>query len=181
MMFPKRKWGAADYSADVKVPESALQCFLDEYLELKKIRSIRIPDNVFRWVQVSAPLWFRIYFNKTFGGLPDKLLLFPDGKYMRAVPIELKTIDGKLHGKQKARARAENWIICRTVNEIVAAVDAALYLLKEVDEAVPDIQDQQVAKLQTMAAAVELIEAGKTPDSSVGREQTANKPSAPEA
>jgi hypothetical protein len=44
----------------------------------------------------------------------------------------------------------------------LSVMEAALHLLKEVDEAVPDIQDQQVAKLQTMAAAVELIEGGKT-------------------
>ena len=50
----------------------------------------------------------------------------------------------------------------------LSVMEAALHLLKEVDEAVPDNQDQQVAKLQTMAAAVELIveliEGGKTQD-----------------
>ena len=44
----------------------------------------------------------------------------------------------------------------------IPVMKAALVILQDIRVAVPDIQDQEVAQLQTMAAAVELIEGGKT-------------------
>ena len=44
----------------------------------------------------------------------------------------------------------------------LSVMEAAIHLLKESDEAVPDEQDRACAHLNIMAAAVELIEGGKT-------------------
>jgi hypothetical protein len=107
-------------------PESALQTFADEYVAVKGIRCIRIPDGIFRYVNSPTnhiAAGFRLWFNKTFAAMPDCLLLKPFGRYLIALPMELKTTEGALHGKQKTSAKEENWIICRTVNEIIQAVN----------------------------------------------------------
>jgi hypothetical protein len=108
-------------------PESSLQSFADDYLAIKGIRSIRIPDGIFRYVQVNTSIGFRAWFNKTFAGLPDNLLLKPCGKYMRACAMELKTETGVLHGKQKIAAKEEGWIIARTPEEIMKTIDEFIH------------------------------------------------------
>lgn len=50
----------------------------------------------------------------------------------------------------------------RMAQSNIPVMKSALVMLQDIIVAVPDIQDQQVAQLQTMAAAVELIEGGKT-------------------
>jgi hypothetical protein len=132
MMYPKKKWSDPPKSDIPNVPEAALQTFMDDLLEYKHIRSIRIPDGIFRWVQVNASQGFRAWFNKVFAGFPDNLLLIPTGQgYMKAFPIELKTATGKLHGKQKTRAKEQGWKVCRSTTEIVVAVDEAERVAKE--------------------------------------------------
>ena len=58
----------------------------------------------------------------------------------------------------------------------VSAMKAALIILQDILVAVPDIQDQQVAQLQTMAATVELIEGGKTQKSEEALTKAPNTP-----
>lgn len=57
----------------------------------------------------------------------------------------------------------------------VPVMKAALIMLQDILVAVPDIQDQQVAQLQTMAAAVELIEGGKTQKSAEALTKAPNR------
>jgi hypothetical protein len=133
MSFPKKKWSQPKESPTMKaeIPEESLQIFADEYYTIKRIRFIRIPDFFFRWMNVKAPIGVRKFFCGMFGGYPDNLLLLPIGKYMLAVPIELKTQDakgravGKLHGKQKHNAEEQNWIIARNQEQIMEATEKA--------------------------------------------------------
>jgi hypothetical protein len=133
MMFPKRKWIEPDVSPTMKpeMAEEFLQSFADQYLFWKKYKNIRIPDSFFRWIKMNAPARVQKWFFWLFGGFPDNLILIPIGRYMLAVPLELKTQDaqgravGKLHGKQKHNARDEHWIIARSTDQIQVVVAAA--------------------------------------------------------
>jgi hypothetical protein len=133
MSFPKKSWGQPIESPTMKaeIPEASLQVFADEYYQIKRIRYIRIPDGIFRWIAVHASEGVKKWFRYTFKAMPDNLLLLPLGKYMLAVPIELKTQDkkgravGKLHGEQKHRAEEENWIIARNQQQIMDATEQA--------------------------------------------------------
>lgn len=133
MRFPKRSWSEVPLSptGHADMPESALQTFADQYLELRRLKYIRIPDEFFRWIKMHAPARVQKWFFHVFGGFPDDLILISMGKYMLAVPMELKTQDekgravGRLHGRQKRNARDENWIVARSTNQIQDAIAAA--------------------------------------------------------
>jgi hypothetical protein len=133
LMFPKKKWSQPAESPYKKaeIPEESLQVFADEYYQIKHIRYIRIPDGIFRWIKMKASTGIQKWFFGMFKAMPDNLLLLPLGKYMLAVPIELKTQDkkgravGQLHGEQKHRAEEENWIIARNQQEIMTATEQA--------------------------------------------------------
>jgi len=134
--FPK-KHRANKPKLIAECPEASLQAFADDYYDAMGIKNIRIPATVFNWINYKAPIWFKIFFNKMFGGYPDNLLLFPYGKYQLAVAIELKTQTadgqevGKLHGKQKPNSKNENWIICRSPEQVIKAVDEIKQYIKE--------------------------------------------------
>jgi hypothetical protein len=131
--FAKKKWKEPDKSKTMKaeMPEDFLQVYADELLELKGLKSIRIPDNMWRWIAVNAPEGVKKWWRWLFGGWPDNLILIPIGKYMLAVPIELKTQDkkgravGALHGKQKINAKEQNWTIARSPEAFRDAVEQA--------------------------------------------------------
>lgn len=132
MMFAKKKWSEPDESPTKRavVPEKYLQSFADQYLALQRIRSIRVPDKLFNWINGFAPSWVKKLFNKAFGGLSDNTCLIRIAEsYSLALHLELKTEDtkgrrvGKLHGKQKPNARNQGWKIARNQNEIQAAID----------------------------------------------------------
>jgi hypothetical protein len=142
LMFPKKKHLQPEVSKSMKaeIPEESLQIFADEYYQIKRIRYIRIPDGIFRWLKIKAPAGVQRWFFGMFGGYADNTLLIPIGKYLLAVPIELKTEDkkgravGALHGKQKNRAEEQNWIIARNQQQIIDATERAekdAELLKE--------------------------------------------------
>lgn len=130
MMFPKRKWSQPDRSKNMvaECPEDLMQQAVDEYLELKRIDYIRIPDSFFSWIARNAPEHIKIFFRKIFGGRPDNTCLIPLGDGLAlALLLELKTRDakgravGRTHGKQKREE--EYWKICRSVDEAMAEID----------------------------------------------------------
>ena len=125
--IPKKKWKEPARSKTMKaeVPESALQKYADEILELKKYRSLRFPDGFLGWIKLKAPLHIKKIFFSIWGGRPDNTFMIPLGSgYYLAVPMELKTQDkkgravGRLHGKQINNARNEEWFIARSVDQI---------------------------------------------------------------
>ena len=126
MQYPKKSWLATP-EPDPGASEAALQEAVNDYLAGRSLRSIRIPDGVFRWVQFNAPARFRMWFNHVFGGLPDNLVLvpIPGTPYCLALCLELKTEKGRLHGRQKSEARKNNWTVARSLDEAVSAVEQA--------------------------------------------------------
>jgi hypothetical protein len=138
--IPKKKWSEPVKSTTMKpeMPEYYLQAFADDYIYWKKYKNIRIPDSFFRWIKMNAPARVQKWFFWLFGGFPDNLILIPMGKYMLAIPMELKTQDaqgravGALHGKQKHNARDEHWLIARSTDQIQNIVDDAEKAMKEI-------------------------------------------------
>lgn len=123
MRYPKKKWSSPGPVGVSK--ESDLQKFADDYLAVQCLKYIRIPDGIFRWVQVNCAIGFKMWFNKTFAGMPDNTVFFPVGEYSIALHMELKSAKGQLHGKQKTEAQTLPWKVCRTPEEVMAAIQAA--------------------------------------------------------
>lgn len=113
------KYGKKKKYKKPKTPESELQAFADEYLKIKGIDYIRIPDSIFTVLAVKAP-----FFMKGLGGHADNICFIPIADdYCISLHLELKTKTGKLHGKQKANAKKLNWKIARSTKEIQDIID----------------------------------------------------------
>jgi len=148
--FPKKSWLSPSSSA-LQVDEASLQTYLDERLEWLHWDSYRFSDAFLAWMKNRAPAHIAKYFFSKWAGRPDTRFAIPlaDG-YELLCPIELKSTKGRLHGKQKGNAVAEQWKIARTPEEVDAILENALllskkllnYLSKEVENerslAIPD-------------------------------------------
>ena len=103
MAYPKKRWSVVrvvDEGYDGS--EALLQGQLDDLLAAHQIWFLRFPDNFFRWIKMNAPAGIQRFFFGVFGGIPDNLcMLRVSDKYMLCCPIELKSKEGRLHGKQK--------------------------------------------------------------------------------
>ena len=109
-----------------KTPEAALQRFLDDLLKVKKLRNFRIPDNFwsFLFATTKFNMGLRRQFAGIFGGWPDNMVFLPlTDKYLIALPIELKTQKGRLHGKQVTMGFDMNYTVARDSEAILAAVE----------------------------------------------------------
>ena len=125
MSFPKKKW-SEQKPVGIKMPEEALQVFVDDYLTNFRIVYFRIQDGFFRWIKMNAPMGIQKWFFGMFGGWPDNTLFLPiDDKYSLAVSLELKTATGKLHGKQKTNSKKIPWQIARTPEEAMVIIERA--------------------------------------------------------
>ena len=129
-MYPKKKWLKPKEKAS-NAPEAALQKQLDDYLAIKGVRYIRISDSMFKWLRYATlklqahGVW--AWIAKTFGGLPDNLLLVKiSDKYLLATGIELKTKKGALHGKQKHMAEELSYQISKSPEKSMEIVEAFL-------------------------------------------------------
>jgi hypothetical protein len=129
MMFPKKSWGQPPRSKTMKaeIPEEAIQAAVEDYIEMRGVDHIRIPDSFFRWVKMNAPKHIQAWFFGMFGGRPDDTILVPLGDgYHLALCLELKTQDkqgravGTFHGKQKHNK--ENWMVCRDPGAAILAI-----------------------------------------------------------
>lgn len=139
MAFPKKSWRVRGKEKAVE-SEAPLQKFTDDYLEWQHIRSIRVPDKVFNYI--NAPFarveeWFKIWFNSQFAGMPDNTVLIDiGGGYLLGLPIELKSRTGKLHGRQKSAARVESWRVCKSPEAVEREIKEALRIADVVKEAI---------------------------------------------
>jgi len=122
--FPKKKWLSEEIDSNACGKEADLQSFVDDYLVLRRIKSLRIPDGFFRWLNGFAPLWARAAFNAVFAGQPDNICMIPiSDKYCLCLNLELKSKQGSLHGKQKANARDYAWQVARSPEEAKRIID----------------------------------------------------------
>jgi hypothetical protein len=139
MMLPKKKWSQPDESKTMRAecPENLMQGAVDDYLEIKRMKCYRIPDAIFRWIKMKAPIGIQKWFFGVFGGQPDNTIIIPLGNgYAFTLLLELKTQDakgraiGKLHGKQKREG--DDWKICRSVDSAVAEIDKFELLAEDI-------------------------------------------------
>jgi len=106
------------------IKEDALQKQANDYLELKRIRYIRIPDAIWRWLAYKASEYVKKWFRFIFGGIPDNICIIPiNDKYNLCLALELKTKTGKLHGKQKHWSKDLAVQISRTPEDTMQIID----------------------------------------------------------
>ena len=145
MQIPKSKqlaYRKKRKNPKVDINEDALQKQANDLLDWMHIGYYRIPDFVWLWLKNNAPIEVLRALSDCFAGkLPDNFCFEKlTDKYLIALPLELKTKTGRLHGKQKKYARDYNWQISRSPDETIEIVnqfkaDAELYTkyLKEVE------------------------------------------------
>jgi len=94
----------------VKLPEKALQAFVDDFLALKGVQFIRIPDRVYQTGLMQ-------------GGVPDNICVIPikGSKFCKCLMLECKT-KSQLHGKQVQAAHDQNWAIVRTPEQAMEII-----------------------------------------------------------
>lgn len=133
MAFPKKSWlePAKSKTMKAEMPESALQDYTNDALELRQWAYLRFPDALLGWIRRNAPTWVScVFFKQVAGKLPDNLILLKlGGGFFLGAKLELKTQDkhgravGKTHGKQKRYAEDEEWMIARSPEQINRALD----------------------------------------------------------
>lgn len=98
------------------LPEEVLQSQCEGYLDILRIAFVRIPDRVLQTVRNSRYNGAKKDVSKYLKGLPDLIVLFPDGRYKC---IELKRKSGKqsLGQKQFERTVKGHYYICRSFGE----------------------------------------------------------------
>jgi hypothetical protein len=140
MMYPKKKWiETQSRSKKSEMPEEAIQAAVDEYLEMRGVDYIRIPDSFFRWGKMNLPVGIWKWFANMFGGRPDDTILVPMGRGIHlALCLELKTQDkqgravGGFHGKQKRNS--EDWLVKRSPDAAILAIKDFIEDAKEFRE-----------------------------------------------
>ena len=106
--------------------EASLQRFADDLLAVKGLPHIRVPDAFWRWIYANVPARIRQWFFSLFGGLPDCTIFLPlDDRYSLALLLELKRPGGYLRPGQREAARRVPWVVVRSPEEIMQALDAA--------------------------------------------------------
>jgi len=127
LAFPKKDYTGARKQRRAKRvskgkidPESKLQKEADKLYKKLGIKSIRISDNIFSFINSCKflPRWFKIYFNVQLRGWADNILLLKNGRY---ICIELKNSVGELNPNQKKfreMVGEDNFYKCRTAKEI---------------------------------------------------------------
>lgn len=101
MMFPKTPRKRRPRRPKLgKSPESALQQLAEEYLQVKGIRYIRIPDGIYEHMTTCPRVRMdqRGALSQYMAGQPDLIILLDDGRY---ICLELKRKGGRLHLSQR--------------------------------------------------------------------------------
>lgn len=111
--FSKRKqtqsyMTAEEYRGAKK--ENHLQVACEEYLSLKNIKYIHIPNCVYHLIFGTNYLSKRLKqrARRLLSGVPDLLIFLPEGKFGRVLLIELKSKKGQARTSQKRWARSMN-------------------------------------------------------------------------
>jgi hypothetical protein len=105
-----------------RIPESTIQSQCEQWLAIKGITVIRVPDAVLAEIHRVGSPQARAMVSRHFCGQPDLIMLLPNGKWLC---IELKAADGKLSQGQT------NWwkrlgiapVICRSLDELIDVVE----------------------------------------------------------
>jgi hypothetical protein len=104
MFSPKKKW-----SKKPSIPESSydgsealLQGQMDDILDTMGIEFRRVPDGLWRFLKMCAPVQVVKQLADRWSGKPDVLMMIPiNEKYSLACEVELKSKSGKFSDKQE--------------------------------------------------------------------------------
>ena len=104
--------------------EAPVQSFCDEYLEMKGIKFLRIPDRLWFWIRTKCPVWLAKECSKFMAGWCDNMAFIPlTDKYLLACPIENKSRTGKSRGKQKKYSKILNYQYATSPEDIIKIVE----------------------------------------------------------
>jgi hypothetical protein len=113
--------------AALQCTEEQIQKQCDDLLAIHRIRYLRIPDWIWSWLKLNAPVQVVKELSDRFGGMPDNMCIRKlDDKYNFLLALELKTATGRLHGKQKTWEKEITVQISRSPDETIAKVNAFL-------------------------------------------------------
>lgn len=128
MKFP-RKVRLRPANKKVSMPEKDIQAAVENYLYSKGIdKFVRIPDVLNRYIfaRPDVPLWIKRWIKLYIKGMPDLIIPHPTkrhGKYMIALPLELKTEAGKLSHAQAVWGRVWGTIITHGMEEAIKEIN----------------------------------------------------------
>lgn len=112
--------------------ESQLQKQCNDLLDSLRVKYLRIPDWIWSWLKLNAPVQVVNELSERFGGMPDNMCVRKlNDKYNLLMALELKTAKGKLHGKQKTWEKEIAVQVSRTPDETIQKVNEFLGYEKE--------------------------------------------------
>ncbi len=110
-----------------KTPESVLQKQCEDYLIIRKVAFVRIPDAVYREVfgRNNTSHRLRGLISSYLKGLPDLTILFQTGRYLA---VELKSSSGKMTQGQKnfKKLVGDNYYLIKSFDAFRRLVDENL-------------------------------------------------------
>ena len=108
-----------------KGKEAELQRKCEEYLKLKRIPFIRVPDAVYKVIFANQhlPIHHRTLIASFIKGLPDLTIFRKADPYNIALCIELKSAKGKLTHHQKHWADQVTTVVVRSFDEFIRVVE----------------------------------------------------------
>ena len=118
LKYPRRKKVKSRLG---KTPESTLQAAVEQYLDLKGMRWLHVPDSIYRLCAMSAPTPIHIKheISKYLKGVPD-LLVFKGDRY---IGIELKRLNATARQAQKKWMKGLNVYVVDKFPEAVDLID----------------------------------------------------------
>lgn len=117
--FPKKKRIRVD-PKQPETPEKTIQAMTDIILQTSGISYLRLPDHMFKSIYFNRAISPRLkaWILHELSGWADNIAFIPlNDKFCLACMIENKTASGRLHGKQKQRARELPYNIVRSDKE----------------------------------------------------------------
>ena len=106
-----------------KSPESIIQKFVDNYLDMRGYCSIRIPDALFRTIYAaqSVPIHIKSIIARSLAGIPDNVVCqkIEGTPFFLGMAIENKSDVGKLGQKQRHWQDRLNTNVVREERELI--------------------------------------------------------------
>lgn len=104
--------------------EASIQKFVDDYLKIKQIDYIRIPDALWSFIKRYAPPGIQAIIARDLAGWSDNIPFVKiTDKFFIGCFMENKSFKGKLHGKQKTMSDRLNYQIIRTPEDAMELIE----------------------------------------------------------
>lgn len=124
--YPKYEKGTHKKSKRAATPESILQEQVNNYLEIKGLKYLRLPDALFRALFPNPNIqpWVKHQIKLAIAGWPDNIVMVPlYNMYCLTLLLECKTDIGQLTGLQKERSKELPFKVVRTFDEAKKEID----------------------------------------------------------